>query len=121
MDRGVVLGQEPGTIPTPDSIKGQEEELQDSMDQEEVHHQEDEHHLQEEAPQDPIPAAIHHRSRQEEQVVQEEHHLVSLQVYLHLDDSQIHGLHWTDQGKLYRSYHCLLTTRVAIYSTCSSC
>ena len=70
MDRGVVLGQELGTIPTRDTIQGQEEELQDSMDQEEVHHQEEEHqeeehHLQEEALQDPMPAATHHRSRQE--------------------------------------------------------
>ena len=120
MVQGVERGQELGITQTPDPIQGQEEDQQGPMDQEEEHQQEG-HHLQEEALQDQIPAAIRHRSRQEEQAVQEEHHLVNLQVYLHPDDIPIHGLHWTDLGKLYRSYPCLLTTRVAAYWTCNSC
>ena len=119
MVQGVVLGQELGITQTPDPIQGQEEEQQSPMEQDEEQ-QEEEHHLQEEALQDPMPAAVHPRSRQEEQAVQEVHHPVNLQVYLHPDDSLIHGLHWTGLGKLYRSYPFLQTTRVAAYWTCNS-
>ena len=64
------------------------------------------------------PPGIRHHSSQEEQVVQAAHHQ-PLQAYLIPGDILIHGLHWIDPGKLYRSSHCPPTIRVAAYWTCS--
>ena len=115
----VVREQEWAVIPTQDIIQGQEEEQQVLMGQEEQHQQE-EHPRREEVIQDLMPTAAPPHNNQEEQAVQAVPHLINLQVYLHLDDILIHGLHWTDLGKPYRSSPCLLTTRVAAYWTCNS-
>ena len=123
MVQAVAQGQEWVITPIQQAIQAQEEEQQGPMGQEEEH-QEEEHHHQE-AIQVPMPAAVHLQgthlpSSQEEQVVQAAHHRVNLQVYLVLGDNLIHGLHWTDPGKLYRSYPCPPITRVAAYLICNS-
>ena len=92
------------------------------MGQEEESRQE-EHPHQEEAIQAAMQAAAHLQeetphSSQEEQVIQAARHQ-HLQVYLIMGDMQIHGLHWTDPGKLYRSSPYPPTTRIAAYWTCS--
>ena len=60
----------------------------------------------------------HPRSSQAEQVIQAVRHQ-PLQVYLIKEDILIHGLHWIDPGKLYRSSLCPAIAKVAAYWTCS--
>ena len=125
MVQAVVRGQEWVIAPTQDTIQAQEEEQQGPMGQEEERQQE-ERPRREEAVQGPTPAAVRLQgipplSSQEEQAVQAVHHQLSLQAYLHLEDSLIHGLHWTDLGKLYRSSPCPLTTRVGLTGLKSLC
>ena len=95
MIQAAAVVQEQMVTPVKVAIHTQEEEQQDPMAQEEEHplHQEDSQeavHLQ----------GTLHRSRQEEQDLQAALH-IHLQGYLNPADIQIHGLHWTDLGKLY--------------------
>ena len=103
-------------------IHAKEEDRQGLMGQEK--HSPQEEAIQE-AVQEAMPvAAAHlqaprHRSKQEEQDVQVAHRRIHLQAYLNPEDTLIHGLRWIDLEKLYRSYRCPPTTRIAVFWICS--
>ena len=124
MVQAVAQGQTQVITLTRAAIHTQEEEQQGPMGQEEEEEpRQEEHPHQEEAIQAAMQAAPHlqgkhPRSSQEEQVIQAARHQ-PLQLYLIKEDILIHGLHWIDPGKLYRSSICPPITRIAAYWTCS--